>query len=85
MVAWPKYINKLGLTTAMGKQQFTLLVEKGSDGYLIAEVLELPGCRTQAKSYDLLLKRAKEAIELYLDAKKVKADSRFFSLQRIEV
>jgi len=79
------YINNIRLLASMGKQQFTLLVEKGTDGFLIAEVLELPGCRTQAKSYDLLLVRAKEAIELYLDAKKVKPKAKFFSLQRIEV
>lgn len=29
-------------------------------------VIELPGCRTQAITYDELLSRTKEAIELYL-------------------
>ena len=31
--------------------------------------MELPGCHTQALSYDELIKRTKEAIELYLDVK----------------
>ena len=35
------------------------------DGYLISSVIELPGCHTQAKTYDELLSRTKEAIELY--------------------
>ena len=44
---------------------FNVIVEEGEDGYLISEVVELPGCHTQAKSYDELLKRTKEAISLY--------------------
>jgi len=34
----------------------------------VATVPSLPGCHTQAKSLDELIERAKEAIELYLDA-----------------
>jgi len=45
-------------------QKFTVIVEQGEDGYLISEVLELPGCHTQAKTYDELLERTKEAISL---------------------
>lgn len=46
-------------------EKFTILVEQGEDGYLISEVIELLGCHTQAKTYDELLKRTKEAISLY--------------------
>jgi len=46
-------------------QNYTVVIEKGEDDYLIASVIELPGCRTQAKEYDELLKRIKEAISLY--------------------
>ena len=46
-------------------EKFTILVEQGEDGYLISEVIELPGCHTQAKTYDELLKRTKEAISLF--------------------
>ena len=48
------------------KTKFNVIVEEGQDGYLISEVVELPGCHTQAKTYDELLKRTKEAILLYL-------------------
>ena len=34
----------------------------------LSEVVELPGSHTQAKTYDELLKRTKEAISLYLEA-----------------
>ena len=44
---------------------FSVVVEEGEDGYLISEAVGLPGCHTQAKSYDDLIKRTKEAIKLY--------------------
>lgn len=65
--------------------KFNILVEQGADGYLVAEVVELPGCRTQARTYDDLLVRAKEAIELYLAEKKPKDAPKFLGLQQIEV
>lgn len=48
-------------------EKFTVLIEQGEDGYLISDVVELPGCHTQAKTHDELIKRTKEAIELYLE------------------
>jgi predicted RNase H-like HicB family nuclease/predicted RNA binding protein YcfA (HicA-like mRNA interferase family) len=67
--------------------RYNVLVEKGEDGYLIAEVVELSGCRTQAKSYDELMKRIKEAISLYRSEKPTKHDapSKFLGLQQVEV
>lgn len=47
-------------------QTFTVIVEQGEDGYLISEVVELPGCRSQAKTQDKLIERTKEAISLYV-------------------
>ena len=66
------------------QHKFNVIVERGEDGYLVSEVLELPGCHTQAKTYDELLKRTKEAIELYLSVKKP-SESKFLSLQQLEV
>lgn len=51
-------------------KRFSVVIEQGEDGYLISEVVELPGCHTQAKNMDELLKRTKEAISLYLKCKK---------------
>lgn len=66
--------------------KFNVVVEQGEDGYLISEVVELPGCHTQAKTYDELLKRTKEAISLYLKVKKpFETKTKFLSLQQIEV
>jgi predicted RNase H-like HicB family nuclease len=66
-------------------KRFNIIIEKGEDGYLLSSVIELPGCHTQAKSYDQLLRRTKEAIDLYLSVKKgFKFRRRFVSLQQLE-
>ena len=65
---------------------FNIIIEKGEDGYLISEVLELPGCHTQGKTMDELLKRTKEAISLYLKVQgKTKISNRFIGIQKLEV
>ena len=48
--------------------KFSVIVEKDEDGYYIASVPELPGCHTQAKSMDQVIKRIREAIQAYLEA-----------------
>lgn len=50
----------------MGRK-YTVLIERDEDGWLVSEVVELPGCHTQAKSMDQLLERTKEAIKAYLE------------------
>ena len=44
-----------------------MLIERDEQGYYVASVPELPGCRTQAKNLDTLMKRAKEVIELCVE------------------
>jgi predicted RNase H-like HicB family nuclease len=56
--------NELG---NIAMSEYTVLIEQDEKGFYTAEVVELPGCFTQAKSQDLLLNRIKEAIELYLE------------------
>ncbi|MDI6807111.1 MAG: type II toxin-antitoxin system HicB family antitoxin [Candidatus Aenigmarchaeota archaeon] len=66
-------------------REFTVVIEKGEDGYLISEVVELPGCHTQAKSLDKLLERTREAILLYLECEKEIVKERFVGIQRVAV
>ena len=47
--------------------KYTVIIERDEDGWLISEVVELPGCHTQAKSLDELILRTKEAIQVYLE------------------
>jgi predicted RNase H-like HicB family nuclease len=49
---------------SMKKREFTVIIERDEEGYFVAEVPELPGCHTQAKSLDVLRRRMKEAIAL---------------------
>ena len=65
--------------------QFNIIIEQGEDGYLISEVVELPGCHTQAKSLDKLMERTKEAIHLYLECEKEIPKEKFIGLQKISV
>lgn len=64
---------------------FNIIIEKGEDGYFISEVIELPGCHTQAKSIDELLKRTKEAISLYTEVEGTQIKDSFLGMQKIEV
>jgi len=67
-------------------QKFNVVIEQGEDEYLISDVVELPGCHTQAKTMDELIKRTKEAISLYLKAKKPSDVAvKFLGLQQIEI
>tara|TARA_Y100000310_G_scaffold337264_1_gene423905 strand:+ start:839 stop:1075 length:237 start_codon:yes stop_codon:yes gene_type:complete len=66
--------------------EFNVVIEKGEDGYLISEVLELDGCHTQAKTMDELIKRTKEVIELCLEQQgNAKPVNNFIGIQKIEV
>lgn len=51
---------------------FNILIEQDEDGMFISEVVEVPGCHTQAKTLDELLSRTKEAILLCLKYQKTK-------------
>jgi len=67
-------------------ETFTVIFEQGEDGYLISEVVELPGCHTQAKNIKDLMERTKEAIELFLDVEKPEEiKHRFIGLQQVQV
>ena len=45
-------------------REFSVIVERDSEGWYVASVPELSGCHTQAKSLDKLMERIREAIEL---------------------
>jgi len=68
------------------KTEFTVIIEKDSEGYLVASVPELKGCHTQAKTFDQLNERIKEAIELcLLDKDDTIEQNTFIGIQRIAV
>ncbi len=66
------------------EREYTVMIEKDEDGYYVGEVVELPGCFTQAKSVEELMKRIKEAISLYLETvDEVEVKYRFIGLQKV--
>ena len=68
------------------EEEFNVIIEKGEDGYLVSEVVELPGCHTQAKTFDELMERTKEAISLYLKCtKNAKIEKKFIGLKKVAV
>lgn len=48
-------------------KEFSVLIERDSEGYFVASVPALRGCHSQAKSLDKLMERVREAIELCLE------------------
>ncbi len=67
-------------------KKYTLIIERDEGGWLISEVVELPGCHTQAKSMDALLERTKEAIRAYLESdEKPVVSEKFVGVQQVEV
>lgn len=68
------------------KRKYTVLIEKDEDGWLVSEVIELPGCHTQAKTIEQLIERTKEAIKSYLDnSEEQDISPNFVGIQQIEV
>jgi predicted RNase H-like HicB family nuclease len=67
-------------------RKYTIIVEKDESGWLVSEVLELPGCHTQGKTMDQLIERTKEAILAYLETdSKPEIFGEFVGVQQIEV
>lgn len=67
-------------------RKYNIIIEKDEDGWLVSDVIELPGCHTQAKTMPELLKRTKEAIKAYLGSEEDSDISQeFVGVQQIEV
>ena len=67
------------------KRQFNVVIERDSEGWLIASVPSLKGCHTQAKSFEDLETRIREAIELCLEDEVAAPDLEFVGLHQIAV
>lgn len=50
------------------QRKFTVVIERDEDGYYVGTVPTLPGCHTQAKTLDTLMKRVREAVEVCLES-----------------
>jgi predicted RNase H-like HicB family nuclease len=67
-------------------RKYTVIVERDEAGWLVSDVVELPGCHTQAKDMNQLLERTKEAIKAYLETDEAPTHSEeFVGVQQVEV
>ena len=62
IVVGERVSKEAGLT-----RDFTVVIERDEEGWLVASVPSLPGCHTQALTMDELLERAREAIAVYAE------------------
>lgn len=66
--------------------EFSVAIERDAEGYFVASVPSLPGCRTQARSLDELMDRVREAIALCLEVENESgAGLEFVGVQRVTV
>jgi predicted RNase H-like HicB family nuclease len=74
----------MGLSVSCGRE-FEILIERGEDGYFIGSAVGLPGCHSQAKTLDELMKNMKEAIELYLEVETDIQPIKFVGIQKLSL
>ena len=48
-------------------REFTVVIERDEEGWLVGSVPSLHGCHTQARTMDELIERMEEAIQLCLE------------------
>jgi len=66
------------------KHQFTVLIERDEDDYLVATVPSLKSCYTQARTMEELMPRVREVIQLCLDEEDP-IDMTFECVEQVEV
>ncbi len=66
------------------KREFTVVVERDTEGWYVASVPALRGCHTQAKSLDELQERIRETIALCLEDEEGESGE-FVGIQRVAV
>lgn len=54
-------------------REFTVIIERDEDGWLVGSVPALRGCHTQARDMEELLENVKDAIQLCLEVEEADA------------
>ena len=68
------------------KRRFTVVIERDEEGYYVASVPALRGCHTQARTFDTLMKRIRQVIELCIqDCDAVENSLELVGIQQISV
>jgi predicted RNase H-like HicB family nuclease len=67
------------------QRKFTVVIERDEDDYYVATVPALPGCHTQAKNLDTLMKRVREVIPVCLKDNQAAPSLELVGIQQISV
>jgi predicted RNase H-like HicB family nuclease len=71
------------------QQAYTIIIERDLEtGWLVGDVVELPGCHSEASDLDSLKANLEEAIEAYLagaDPEDLEPTSQFVGTLRLEI
>ena len=70
-------------TNSMSK--FTIIIERDEENWLVSDVVELPGCHTQAKTLPQLMRRTSEAIRAYLETFQPEVYGEFVGIQQVDI
>lgn len=54
----------------MARMRYRVIIEKDEDGLFVAKIPDLPGCATEGKTRQELMRNVREAIQAYLAALK---------------
>jgi predicted RNase H-like HicB family nuclease len=66
-------------------RKFTVVIERDEDGYYVASVPAIPGCHTQAKNMNTLMKRLHEVVELCLEDNRKVPSMELVGIQQISI
>lgn len=72
----------------MRMKTFDVVLERGEDGWYVADVPALAGCHTQGKTKAEAMKNIKEVIELCLEMakeRKAKTKTSFIGIEKVSV
>ncbi len=68
------------------ENDFTVLIEQDEDGVYVAKVSEIDGCYTQGRTFEEVLTRIKEAIEVCLEADRERINPmKFIGIQKVQL
>lgn len=65
--------------------QFTVVLERDREGWIVAKVPALPGCCTQGRTVEQAMKRIREAISVCLETEPRSIPNEFVGVQQVEV
>jgi predicted RNase H-like HicB family nuclease len=66
-------------------RQFTVVLERDREGWIVAKVPALPGCYTQGRTVEQAMKRIREAISVCLETEPRLIPNEFVGVQQVEV